>query len=1436
MRRSCFSLVIPGFAVVGAVLSIAVPSLASVVGTGNPMHAGSPDAVQTRTSDEFFVHPPPLNFPLAHRDLEFQVDALYQYPNTVGLTSDQVSVLDALATSIAGVQGSNSFGLPMGHLQLVYEYLRQPYRQPYDTNPQHTGFTTGRDSVSFTVTEPVNEPIPIGDRSNVDYYVYQLNHDDSADPIHFHEPRHGGEYPSAFAWQKEDSTTGHWISPTNYHVFHDNSLMYNGPAALDAFSHPGSNGWNASNNLADTEFGHEFQHSLRYKNPNFFGGSGWYQMDEVFSTVAEQLVGMADPDAGFEVPYTWPIMQTDNYQNWRLLSSYLLFNFLGADTTRTASGITDDLVYRWSRTSRRFWDLAELLSNQASPELAGKSYFQGLDNSSRLSLLLHDWRVANYVNNASLAEGQYGFANAYSPWSLKPWQSFDGVTGDDDVAVPPEVTARRAWATQDTTISLYRYQTAQGTPLRYPMFLEGYGAEYWVVRSDASLQQGQQDLVVRVTPEGAYHGREGPASAGSVAVMFDGRLLTSAVAYSQQDTLGVAQPLWRHPNWASAAIAPTWVDVDSAAGALEFVIPNFGTTNKAAVVVLSLGDGPLRGLSRIGHKVEADTTLALLYPRTETLPYRINFAIRATPYQAQNPLAVAQTANAEEDFPTWSPAGDEIAYVKYDGGNYTRIFRSKLDGSTPVPLFPTVTYFQSHPDWSPRGDRVAFDQVLNPTHTDIWIANTASQAVSQVTNSMGQSIWPVFQPNGQGLAYIRFFQRSWQSPDSLAVQGFRSEIHTVMPDGTLDVTLVASGSQHFASPRWAADGASIYFASHDTLYNVRLSDHLVTVAAGPNGDMTSFDVPLGTGPRVIEEPGTFYYSRADGPNPDSTVAFRRVALRDGSGDAQARFYRTSAEFANPRWSFDGTRIAYSSNQNNVNDRDVFVGQVSYDHPPVFTDGVGDAQVEQGLPFDRTLVATDPDGETITFAAAYLPPGATLDPVTGHLHWNVPANSAGQTYYVTLRALDPSWGVANKVVKIDVIQGGGCPFADTWTASGWQAENSILGRSLTGALALDSYRLKATPAADGGRYRVRLRENEQESTTLDQVRLAYVDHAPDQRAWALGEKVVLGTWVPPYQATTSTGKDITSLVNGSGAGFFQGQPGDTVLIDLVKPGSAMTSGAAPGGGFDPFDDGDGGKGGGGGGGRAVMGGDDLANRDAVVLGSTGILIQGRDASGLWSTIRQRYPREYNDEFLVDTLDQGPVRMVFVGSHRLNHVGRVIASGAVVPQVLDLLSAQHSRLGDVSKAVAGAGDATTALSPGDTLSLEFAATPVPAGQVRDFFLLSKGVYTSAAVPLTNRPVPGASAPTRFALLQNRPNPFTGGTMIGFELPRVERVRIEVFDPQGRQVRVLADGSYAPGRWSVEWDHRDTAGRAMSPGVYLYRMTSGTFRDQRKMVLIP
>jgi hypothetical protein len=50
------------------------------------------------------------------------------------------------------------------------------------------------------------------------------------------------------------------------------------------------------------------------------------------------------------------------------------------------------------------------------------------------------------------------------------------------------------------------------------------------------------------------------------------------------------------------------------------------------------------------------------------------------------------------------------------------------------------------------------------------------------------------------------------------------------------------------------------------------------------------------------------------------------------------------------------------------------------------------------------------------------------------------------------------------------------------------------------------------------------------------------------------------------------------------------------------------------------------------------------------------------------------------------------------------------------------------------------------------------------------------------------------------------------------------------------VLADETYPAGYHALAWHRRDRDGRALKPGIYLYRIEAGPFRAQRKMVLLP
>jgi flagellar hook assembly protein FlgD len=54
-------------------------------------------------------------------------------------------------------------------------------------------------------------------------------------------------------------------------------------------------------------------------------------------------------------------------------------------------------------------------------------------------------------------------------------------------------------------------------------------------------------------------------------------------------------------------------------------------------------------------------------------------------------------------------------------------------------------------------------------------------------------------------------------------------------------------------------------------------------------------------------------------------------------------------------------------------------------------------------------------------------------------------------------------------------------------------------------------------------------------------------------------------------------------------------------------------------------------------------------------------------------------------------------------------------------------------------------------------------------------------------------------------------------------------------GQHVRSLVSGRVGEGMHTVRWDGTDENGRAVSSGVYLYRIRTGNFVASRKMLLL-
>jgi PKD repeat protein len=95
--------------------------------------------------------------------------------------------------------------------------------------------------------------------------------------------------------------------------------------------------------------------------------------------------------------------------------------------------------------------------------------------------------------------------------------------------------------------------------------------------------------------------------------------------------------------------------------------------------------------------------------------------------------------------------------------------------------------------------------------------------------------------------------------------------------------------------------------------------------------------------------------------------------------------------------------------------------------------------------------------------------------------------------------------------------------------------------------------------------------------------------------------------------------------------------------------------------------------------------------------------------------------------------------------------------------------------------------------------------------------------------------ATHPDDFGLGQNYPNPFNPMTEISFKLPEAADVEVDIYNLLGQHVATLASGVFQAGEHTLTWNGKDSNGRPVSSGIYLYRLEAGHLVDTKKMVLL-
>ncbi len=83
--------------------------------------------------------------------------------------------------------------------------------------------------------------------------------------------------------------------------------------------------------------------------------------------------------------------------------------------------------------------------------------------------------------------------------------------------------------------------------------------------------------------------------------------------------------------------------------------------------------------------------------------------------------------------------------------------------------------------------------------------------------------------------------------------------------------------------------------------------------------------------------------------------------------------------------------------------------------------------------------------------------------------------------------------------------------------------------------------------------------------------------------------------------------------------------------------------------------------------------------------------------------------------------------------------------------------------------------------------------------------------------------AVSPSGLKLYVNSPNPFNPNTTIRFEMPQAGPAAVRIYDASGRLVRTLVEEQFGAGVHQVLWNGRDSRGKAMDSGVYLYKLNA-------------